>query len=163
MLSGPVNLLMELQHTSAINPPWLHMQPLRLGDAPLGTPTPDEYILVSREGAPWARIDHYRSSNEYYFKAESVAWHSWLVLGLGEQVYFINSATRALRSHRLGSYFVGFWVDQAGSIVWASECVGIDGVVINSVEGGMVYGEGEWDPPGGWERFSLDLASGAAR
>lgn len=38
--------------------------------------------------------------------------------------------------------------------------LGLEGVIVNSVEDGIVRGEGEWDPPGGWRPFSLRLDTG---
>jgi hypothetical protein len=44
--------------------------------------------------------------------------------------------------------------------MWESERLGIDGVVVHAVEGDVIEGDGEWDPPGGWQPFELSLASG---
>jgi hypothetical protein len=51
-------------------------------------------------------------------------------------------------------------VDELGEILWKSEELGIDGVVIKKIEDSKIYGEGEWDPPGGWVNFILDLKTG---
>ena len=51
-------------------------------------------------------------------------------------------------------------VDELGKIVWKSGELGIDGVVIKKIEDDKIYGEGEWDPPGGWVNFILDLKTG---
>jgi hypothetical protein len=40
--------------------------------------------------------------------------------------------------------------------------MGVDGVIARNVAGGVIEGEGEWDPPGGWEPFRILLSSGTA-
>ena len=50
--------------------------------------------------------------------------------------------------------------DRNGSIVWQSTELGVDGVVVSGVADGVIEGEGEWDPPGGWRRFRILLSSG---
>jgi hypothetical protein len=51
-------------------------------------------------------------------------------------------------------------LDWAGRIRWVSPELGIDGVRIASVGNGVLKGEGEWDPPGGWKSFRLDQRTG---
>jgi hypothetical protein len=48
----------------------------------------------------------------------------------------------------------------AGDLLWKKSGLGIDGVVIHSVNAGRVEGEGEFDPPGGWQPFTLIEESG---
>lgn len=38
--------------------------------------------------------------------------------------------------------------------------IAIDGVVVNSVEDGLILGEGDWDPPSGGKPFPVRLESG---
>lgn len=45
--------------------------------------------------------------------------------------------------------------DAEGEVVWSSDRLGIDGVVLH-----RIVGDGEWDPSGGWERFEIDLKTG---
>src|SRR5262249_397476 len=45
--------------------------------------------------------------------------------------------------------------DDAGELLWRSTGLGIDGVVVHRVQDGKIFGEGEWDPPGGWKPFQL--------
>jgi hypothetical protein len=47
-----------------------------------------------------------------------------------------------------------------GSLAWKSPLLGIDGVIVGNVEDGIIYGSGEWDPPGGWQPFQIRLDSG---
>ncbi len=47
-----------------------------------------------------------------------------------------------------------------GGLLWAAHDLGLDGVVVDWVENGVIHGQGEWDPPGGWQPFELRLESG---
>jgi len=51
-------------------------------------------------------------------------------------------------------------IDEHGETLWVSDTLGIDGVVVDDVQEGVIVGQGEWDPPGGWKPFRLSLASG---
>jgi hypothetical protein len=51
-------------------------------------------------------------------------------------------------------------IEIAGGILWKSIQCAIDGVIITSIKNDTVLGLGEWDPPGGWEPFKLDLKTG---
>ncbi|HEX4382949.1 MAG TPA: hypothetical protein VH083_08370, partial [Myxococcales bacterium] len=51
--------------------------------------------------------------------------------------------------------------DQQGIAVWQSADLGLDGVIVDSVDDGVIHGQGEWDPPGGWRPFRVALATGA--
>lgn len=53
-----------------------------------------------------------------------------------------------------------FLVNIYQGIKWRSERCAIDGVIIDSIENGIISGIGEWDPPGGWEPFQLDFDTG---
>ena len=76
----------------------------------------------------------------------------------------------------LDSYFVQFYrtdeallicsgekifsIDPSGNLNWRSKSLGLDGVLIDKVEDNKIYGQGEWDPPGGWIDFTLNLKTG---
>lgn len=102
----------------------------------------------------------------------------------GDHFYFFDITTHSFRSHPLGDY-VGhiysvpdihsdrlnervlvatychvFLIDIHAGILWKSSQCAIDGVIITSIENDTVFGLGEWDPPGGWESFKLDLKTG---
>jgi len=53
-----------------------------------------------------------------------------------------------------------FLINIESGIVWKSARCAIDGVIIHSIEGNVISGSGEWDPPGGWKPFSLQLSDG---
>ncbi len=47
-----------------------------------------------------------------------------------------------------------------GELMWTAKSIGIDGVVISEITEGEIKGEGELDPPGGWEPFIIDRMTG---
>ena len=51
-----------------------------------------------------------------------------------------------------------FRVELDGSLGWRSDPLGIDGVVVNQIADGVIRGEGEWDPSGGWRPFQARLS-----
>ncbi|WP_258570088.1 hypothetical protein [Dickeya zeae] len=58
------------------------------------------------------------------------------------------------------TYCYVFLIDIVKGIIWRSKRCGIDGVVIHDISDGVIYGEGDWDPPGGWLAFRLSLKNG---
>jgi hypothetical protein len=51
-------------------------------------------------------------------------------------------------------------IDKFGNIRWSNLGLAIDGVIVNEFTNTNILGSGEKDPPGGWEDFSLDKATG---
>jgi hypothetical protein len=50
--------------------------------------------------------------------------------------------------------------EPGGSLRWMSQGLGIDGVTVDEFDANTVRGQGEWDPPGGWQQFQLDMRTG---
>ncbi len=53
-----------------------------------------------------------------------------------------------------------YCINPEGKILWHNNNLGVDGVVVNDIAADKIFGSGEWDPPGGWEDFVLDRATG---
>jgi len=53
-----------------------------------------------------------------------------------------------------------FCVGQGGVVLWHTDDLAVDGVVINNFKDDKIFGEGEHDPLGGWEPFVLDIKTG---
>jgi hypothetical protein len=107
-------------------------------------------------------------------------------IGYGQQVAVFVPRTGSLVSHPLDGYFGHLFTasdfessdlgssvlvasasellcfDCAGRLLWCSPELGVDGVVVQRVQGGEVIGDAEQDPPGGWQPFRLRLDSGIA-
>lgn len=155
---------------------WQASPPLCLGPPP--SPANVPHVLVTDPVR--LRIDLY-AEDEYFFREELLFWHNWLVIACGHRVHLVDlparvrGETRATISHDLHSYFGYLYpcevllvasadrlraIDRHGELLWTSPPLGVDGVVVSEVKNGHILGEGEWDPPGGWRPFRLELASG---
>jgi hypothetical protein len=138
--------------------------------------TPDKFLIWSRDDGTVEIFELHKLAGEFYFRAaceELLA--GVLVVGWGHQVIFLVRG-RVVATTNLGSYFYSLHrtdrgvvvadaqrvrlFEQTGQQIWVSRLLAVDGVVVSSCTGGVVHGEGEWDPPGGWVPFSLSLSSG---
>jgi hypothetical protein len=151
------------------------MESIRVGRVPCGEPEPNRWVSVECDGNPVARIDVYSENNGPF--TELMVWGAFVVLGLGQTVHLIDPLSRQTWNLGCDDYFGHLYpagdrlliasasalncVDAQARVVWRREHLGIDGVVVEAVEGGIVAGKGEWDPPGGWRSFRLFLATGS--
>lgn len=109
---------------------------------------------------------------------------SSVIFGVGEHVYCYSRRSNTILSKKLDGYFGYLYPAQdieseyfeenvlvsdasslmlmshEGKVLWKAENLGIDGVVVNSIQKNIIYGEGEFDPPGGWEEFKINLKNG---
>ena len=122
------------------------------------------------------RVDLYQSSDECFAFEEVCAWSRFVVIGWGHRVYLIEPQTRAVSALDLGSYFgrlyptAGYLLvasaerlfrfEPDGLLLWRSDALGIDGVIVDQFKDEVIRGTGEWDPPGGWQPFQIGLNSG---
>lgn len=123
----------------------------------------------------------FQISYEYYCGPFTGACIVDDLLAVGYSGYFYLydlSAGKCLRTLKVDSYFSGlaihegcFYVAGAGSVycinkrgetVWQNNNLGVDGVRISHIADNQLRGSGEWDPPGGWREFVLDLTTGRA-
>jgi len=149
----------------------------------------DRRLLISKSAEPVLILQLYNRADEDGFLISSAFFEfllneSHVAIICGDYFHVFDMATYAFRSHPLGDY-VGhiyslpdihsdrlhervlvatychvFLIDIAAGILWKSGQCAIDGVIITSIEDDTVLGRGEWDPPGGWESFKLDLKTG---
>jgi hypothetical protein len=159
----------------AIDPPWTNLLPVRVGAIPDGLGTPDIYVTVEIDGKPSLRVDVYADVECFAFE-EALIWKEFLVIGLGSRLHLIRLADNKPTSIEFDDYFGHLYpqedslvvtsgsriwrITSDGEIMWTSERVGLDGVVIAQVKDGVIYSEGEWDPPGGWRPFRVCSDSG---
>jgi hypothetical protein len=162
----------ELHNT--VVAPWTDMNPIHVGDVPAGAGTPGVYVTVERNGRPLARIDVWPLAAGPF--SHVVAWRKFVVVGWGDQVHLVEPLSRQVSSIACDGYIGHLYpvgaqlliadatrlisVDARGERLWTSDRLGIDGVVVDAVHGGIITGQGEWDPPGGWRPFRVSLESG---
>lgn len=149
----------------------------------------DRQLLISQGAEPILILQLYIRADEDGWLissafADFLLNESHVAIICGDHFHVFDIATHAFTSHPLGDY-VGhiysvpdihsdrlhervlvatychvFLIDIAAGILWKSRQCAIDGVIITSIETNAVLGLGEWDPPGGWESFKLDLKTG---
>jgi len=174
--------MLSVKQLITIDSPWTAMQPLRLGKLPSGLGTPDLFVTISDDDRPLLRVDLYAySSSETFSFEDALVWRDHVFVGYGKRVFVIDpkkqSGSEILLSIGSGlSYFGAFYASQDyllvasgdsllrlspdGNVIWGTPDLGLDGVVVRSVDNGTIRGEGEWDPPGGWRPFAVRLDSG---
>ena len=159
------------------------MPPLRLGKIPSGVGTADLFITIRDDDRPLLRVDLYRDFSEETFTfQDTLVWRERVFVGYGHKVYVIDPKKQSAAEIFLAAvgeglgYVGNFYSDEdyllvasadsllrlssEGKVMWSAPNLGLDGVVVNSVENGLIQGEGEWDPPGGWRPFTVRLDSG---
>lgn len=160
--------------------PWITMPPLRLGRIPAGQGTAHLFVTISDDDRALLRVDLYPAFDDSFTFHDAVVWYDRVFVGFGHRVYVIDPNKQSASEIYLGpdlGYFSQFYSSNEyllvasgesllrlapdGAILWQTANLGIDGVVVNSVEKGVILGDGEWDPPGGWKPFALQLDSGA--
>ncbi len=149
-------------------PSWPPSPPVVLGGSP-----PDLFVLA-RSGDAAHRFDLSYRGEDYRCEPKAVFWRGWFAFGFGGRaILWREGATHEID---LGCYFSEFlpgddWLlvtsgqgivrlAPDGGIVWRNDELGVDGVLIFDVEGDVIDGQGEWDPPGGWEEFLVSLETG---
>ena len=152
---------------SHVNPPWTAMEPIRVGVVPTGRGTPDAYVTVELDGRPLARVDAY--CGDFNPFTQLVTWGPFVALGCGRRVHLVDPAARRVIDVACDGYFGHLYpLDEHLLVATASEliCLGTDGDTRWRRDDlgidGVIAGQGEWDPPGGWRPFRLGLADGHA-
>ena len=169
--------MLKTKVVPAVEDSWLAVPAIALGTVPTGLGTPDSFVTVAADGRPTVRLDLYVDhGKEIQFATQALEWHNLVIVGIGHRVHVVHIDSRKATSISLGEYFAGFFarenvllitsasrvlrLAEDGSVLWQSPSVGIDGVVIQQTDRDKVYGKGEFDPPGGWRSFCLDLRTG---
>lgn len=175
----PAMITVSMQ--KAVEPAWLNITSRIVGERGAVTgSTPDSYVTVALQEAPYLRIDVYGGLEpECTTFQEALYWRGWIVIGFGERIHLvpITAEDRDIKTLFLGDYFSAlyptdgyllaasgtrlFRVTVTGEIAWKTEWLGVDGVLVSDIQDGIICGQGEHDPPGGWRPFEVDLATGA--
>ena len=156
-----------------IDAPPPEAEPIALG----GRPEARLFMRVARAGRPeivFALRPSDRS--ECWAFADGVWWGGMFFIGFAERVYAVRTDGAEVAAIDLGDYFCAFTpgdefllvatglrvlrIGPDGRLVWRSDVLGIDGVVIDTVEGGIIRGAMQHDPPDGWLDFAIALSDG---
>jgi hypothetical protein len=161
---------------NVVAPPWLNARRIQVGQVSQSQGTPELFVLIEKAGAPYLRVDLYADSEQPRCFQEAIVWLSWIVIGFGSSVHFISLSDGATKTVELDDYFGHLYpeedflliatgsslirFDHEAGIVWGNHNLGLDGVLVQDISDGLVSGEGEWDPPGGWKPFQVSLETG---
>ena len=108
---------------------------------------------------------------------KAVITHNFLAVGHQEHFYLFDLTTKKpLLTLKINNYLGNVYSEQnqlyitdnsaiycisyKGKIVWYNNSLGVDGVSTLEFKDGKIYGNREWNPPGGWEEFVLDTTTG---
>jgi hypothetical protein len=172
--------MLSAKRLTTIDSPWTTMQPVRLGKVPSGLGTADLFVTITDDAHPVLRVDLYGdSSSETFAFQDARVWRDHVFVGFGHSVYVVDPKNQSGSAILLGSgceYFAAFYVTQEyllvasgeslvrlspdGKVLWRAPNLGVDGVVVTSVQGRIIRGKAECDPPGGWKPFALRLDTG---
>lgn len=128
---------------------------------------------IGQDGEPLLAVClHYEHSIRT--KAEWLGEYAFF--GFAEDIYVLDLIDYSVQHWPLRGYVSEFFrcsdrllaasacdltcFDAAGKLVWESQGLGLDGVVVQDCANRYIRVSGEWDPPGGWVDAVLDAQTG---
>jgi hypothetical protein len=165
--------------SKTLAPEWVHSVPLRIGGD--WRATPERYVTVTEDdGRPLLRVDVYAYEPDSFDFQAAIVWQRHLVIGFESHVHAMSMSDHSVVTLYLGGgfeYFCDlyptpnylliasgrrlFRMQPDRSILWRSELLAVDGVVVHDEGPPIIRGDGEHDPPGGWLPFKLSAADGS--
>ncbi len=164
----------------ALDDRWNTVLPIRIGRIPSHLPEPDFYVLVDdADVKPVIRLDVYIRNDEADYGCTAIIWRQWTAIGFGSRTILISLRDQLQQEITVSNdYFSAFVpesqflivcfgtglvrIEPDGVALWKNDQLGIDGVIVSQIEGDVILGNGEWDPPGGWRPFKVSLKTGRA-
>ncbi|UTY57189.1 hypothetical protein [Massilia sp. erpn] len=134
-------------------------------------------------GRDFLRIDLAETFEYTCFQAVRMLGNKAFI-GFGERLFVVDIITEHVVLYKMAGYFCDLFdtedfeyagsdfsilassasellaFDQDGTLLWKTEELGIDGVIVHKVSSTGIEGDGEWDPSGGWEPFVLSSRTG---
>jgi hypothetical protein len=154
------------------------LEPIQVGRVLVPLSTPDLYVTVADDHAAILRVDVYAFGPDTFAFQDALLWQSNLVIGFGSHVHAISMQDRSVTTIELGSYFGHlyptseylliasgerlFRMDAGRSVLWKTDVLAVDGVVVHDPGPPIVRGDAEHDPPGGWQPFAVLASNGHA-
>jgi hypothetical protein len=170
--------MLTAEITTHIEPPWLALEPLRVGEVPATHGTPDAFVLVQGASGPVLRLDVYTGTSGG-FRQAALVWHDLVVIGIGDRAFTVDLTRKVSVALELHGYFSGFWssptvllaldassisrIDRDGSVSWRSGPLALDGVAVTAVDDEAILGDACIDPPERWVPFAISLKTGFTR
>ncbi len=167
---------MNVEFKSTIADSWLKIKPIQIGSIPIAIGTPDVYVVVQDGKNEFMRIEIFAEREESFCFSDVAIWDNWIVIGYGHRLYLVGLNDKKVLSFNLDDYYGHLYIKEnfllvasasrlfaftsGGIIKWKSEILGIDGVIVHEVKEEIIKGDGEWDPPDGWESFEVSTTDG---
>lgn len=156
------------------------LAPVRVGRVAASTGTPDRYAIVKDESERGIlRVDLYAFDASASPFEQVLIWHGNLVVGFEYHVYAVSIADCSVVTVELGlgfGYFGHlyptpdylliasgerlFRMEPDRAILWRTDVLAADGVLVHNCGPPVIVGEAEQDPPGGWAPFAVSAADG---
>jgi hypothetical protein len=162
--------------SEVIGSEWLELVPLRVGPVSSGQGTPDSYVTLADGDRPVLRVDVYAYGPDSFAFQDAIVWHDNLVIGFGSHVHVVALADRSTVTVSLGGYYGHlhptpsylliasadrlFRMEPDRSVLWRTDTLAVDGVVVHDAGPPIIRGEAEQEPPRGWEPFTITATDG---
>ena len=133
-------------------------------------------LTIYKNGKPLTKLDlrYYYSSSS---KSEAIKFQRFVAVGLSGFFYLYDLSTETFilfidfggyfdefkisEEHLFAAYNSGIYcLTKFGQIKWHNSDVGLDGIIINDIKEGRIYGSEQVDPPDGWRDFVLNFETG---
>lgn len=179
-------LTFQTQLHMQLDPAWTDVCAINLDMARDSSNPPDACILVYGDGAPLVRLNIHRPGEVVHDRMEAIAWGEWIMAGFSARVVAVRLRDGAQHTTLMceqeppnfAAFFYDFLHEDAvciartderlfrfgadGRLLWKSEELGYDGVVVHDITNNFVDGSGQFDAPDGWRPFRISLATGQA-
>jgi hypothetical protein len=133
-------------------------------------------LTIFRNKKPITKLE-LRYSYSSSSKLEAIKFNRFIAVGLSGFFYLYDLSTGTVvlfidfngyfdefkisEEHLLVAYNSGIYcLTKYGQIKWHNSIIGLDGIIINEIENGKIYGSEQIDPPDGWTNFILDFETG---
>lgn len=162
--------------SEVIGSEWLALVPVRVGGVPSGHGTPNCYVTLADAERPLLRVDVYAYGPDLFAFQDAIVWRDHLVIGFGSHVHVVALTDHSTVTVALGQYFCDlyptpeylliasgerlFRMEPDRSILWKTDALAIDGIVVHDGGPSIIHGDAEQDPPGGWEPFAVSVSDG---
>ena len=136
---------------------------------------PDKYYLVTKNDKPYLLVKLYKYSKPY--TPVYALWRNYFLIAEFDAFHKIDILTfKSEKCDYERGYFDGFYqvanfllvatdsrlycFDKDFAMVWQTDEIACDGVLVHGYEDGHLRVGGENDPPGGWIKYKIEFATG---
>lgn len=143
----------------------------------LTRPQLSDTLTIYQNEKPLTKLD-IKYSYLTWDKKQAAKFHRFIAIGLSGFFYLYDLSSKRFtlfldfngyfydlqttEEYLLVAYHSGIYcLTKYGQIKWHNSQVGLDGITIDKISGGKIYGSEQIDPPDGWRDFVLNIDSGS--